>query len=488
MALSVRAPTHPLSSAAYFIGLLLLLLSSAASVHSIGVNYGTLGDNLPPPAQVARFLKDRTTIDRIKIFDTNPDILRAFAGTGILVAVTVPNGEIPSLANDPSAAARWVAANVSPYHPATRINYVFVGTEVLHWGPQELRDALVPAMRALHRALADAGLVRDVQVTTAHSLGILESSDPPSRARFRPGWAEGNLAPALQFHRETNSTFMVNPYPFFSYSPENASFNTFGPNPGRIYDRFTRRTYGSMFDLLMDAVYVSMMKLGYKDVGVGIGETGWAWTGDILERPRCSVENAVSYNGGLVRKYNSGRGTPLMPRRRFETYLFALFNENQKTGPLSERSFGLFNTDFSPVYDIGIMRGGVNTNPAPQPVPKPSRPAPTEQNKTWCMAKENASASALQDNINYVCGLPGQYCQPIQPGGRCFDPNNLWAHASFAMNAFYQANGRNNFNCDFKGSGVITFTDPIGDDHSATNLYREEKWMVNFLAVLMPFV
>ncbi|KAL2509754.1 Glucan endo-1 [Forsythia ovata] len=56
------------------------------------LNYGTLGNNLPPPAQVAQFFKDKSTIDRIKIFDVNPDILRAFAGTRIFVTVTVPNG------------------------------------------------------------------------------------------------------------------------------------------------------------------------------------------------------------------------------------------------------------------------------------------------------------------------------------------------------------------------------------------------------------
>ncbi|KAK4480273.1 hypothetical protein RD792_013340 [Penstemon davidsonii] len=65
------------------------------AVYSIGINYGTLGDNLPLPAQVAQFLKEKTIIDRIKIFDANPDVLRAFAGTGILVAVTVPQRRNP---------------------------------------------------------------------------------------------------------------------------------------------------------------------------------------------------------------------------------------------------------------------------------------------------------------------------------------------------------------------------------------------------------
>ncbi|KAL2502147.1 Glucan endo-1 [Forsythia ovata] len=175
-------------------------------------------NNLPPPAQVAQFFKDKTTIDRIKIFDVNPDILRAFAGTGIFVAVTVPNGEIPNLVNI-KYARRWAGNNIKPFYPQTKINYVLVGNEVLYWGPQNLIDNLVSAMRTLHIALIRSG-IQGVNVTMAHSLGILESSQPPSLAKFRSGWDKGDLAPMVQFLQETKSPFMVNPYPYFGYSLE----------------------------------------------------------------------------------------------------------------------------------------------------------------------------------------------------------------------------------------------------------------------------
>ncbi|GJX93427.1 glucan endo-1,3-beta-glucosidase 12-like protein [Tanacetum coccineum] len=42
----------------------------------------------------------------------------------------------------------------------------------------------------------------------------------------------------------------------------------------------------------------------------------------------------------------------------------------------------------------------------------------------------------------------------------CFGPNKVHAHASYAMNAYYQMHGRNYWNCDFKGSGLVTFSDP----------------------------
>lgn len=217
-----------------------LLLLLPAAVHSIGVNYGTLGDNLPSHSQVAQFLKSKTVIDRIKIFDVNPDIIKAFANTGILVTVTVPNGDIPSLTNARNA-LRWVNANIKPFHPATKFHYICVGTEVLHWGPQNLVDNLVPAMRVLHAALVKAGIT-DVKISSPHSLGILQESTPPSNASFRPGWDVGNLAPMLQFLRKTKSGFMVNPYTYFGYSPANANFCLFKPNAG-MFDRVTGKRY-----------------------------------------------------------------------------------------------------------------------------------------------------------------------------------------------------------------------------------------------------
>ncbi|EPS63364.1 glycoside hydrolase, partial [Genlisea aurea] len=424
------------------------------AVDSIGVNYGTLADNLPPPLEVAHFLRDRTTIDRVKIFDINPDILRAFAGTGISVAVTVPNGDIPSL-TDAGNAQRWVAANIQPFYPQTKIDSILVGNEILHWGPQNLRDSLVAAMRTLQRALVAAG-VGGINVTTAHSLGILESAQPPSLARFRPGWDTGVLAPVLQFHRETKTPFMVNPYPYFGYDPNNANFSLFLPNSG-FFDKLSRRTYGNMFDMLMDAVFVSMKRLGYGDVDIAVGETGWSSLGEAFEQPRCSQQNAEAYVAGLVKKYESGRGTPLMPRRSFQTYLFALFNEDQKQGPLSERNFGLFRPDLVPVYNAGIMRTAAASTTPPLVV---GVGVGVGEKKRWCVPKPGATSAALQDNIDYVCSQPNLDCTPIQPGGACFDPNTAAAHASFVMNSFYQRSGRHDFNCYFSGTGILTYADP----------------------------
>ena len=158
----------------------------------------------------------------------------------------------------------------------------------------------------------------------------------------------------LKFLTETNSPFMVNPYPYFGYNPKNPNYSLFKPNSG-VRDPKTGITYTNMFDALLDAVYTAAKSVGYGGVNIVIGETGWA---SACEWEVCSIQNARDFNANLIKHVNSGKGTPLMPNRKFETYIFALFNENLKPGPLGERNWGLFQPDFSPVYDVGILRNG----------------------------------------------------------------------------------------------------------------------------------
>jgi len=132
----------------------IFLLSSKTS--AIGINYGTQG-NLPPPQQVVDFIKTKTIIDSVKIYDANPDILRALSGTGIDITIMVPNGNIPALANVENA-RQWVGANVLPFHQQTKIKYICVGNEILLTKDNNLISNLIPAMQSLLEALKVSGL------------------------------------------------------------------------------------------------------------------------------------------------------------------------------------------------------------------------------------------------------------------------------------------------------------------------------------------
>ncbi|XP_020157449.1 glucan endo-1,3-beta-glucosidase-like [Aegilops tauschii subsp. strangulata] len=326
---------------------------------AIGVNYGTKGDNLPSPAKVAAFLVTRTNIDRVKLFDTNPDIVRAFAGTGISVMVTAGNGDIPGLATQ-TGADSWVATNIAPYYPATDISLVAVGNEIMDTADKNLIGNLVPAMQTLKAALVTAGYGK-IRVSTPSSLGILVDAQPPSAARFRDVWDVAIFTPMLQFLRKTKSPLIVNTYPYFGYNGDTLPYALARPNPG-VLDTGTGITYTSMLEAQLDSVYSAMKKLGFEDVEILVGETGWptkAMDGQIGVSPA----EAAEYNKYLIGEVSSGSGTPLMPKRKFETYIFALFNEDLKPGPVAERNFGMFQPDFTPMYDIGIMKDPVKTAP-----------------------------------------------------------------------------------------------------------------------------
>lgn len=85
--------------------------------------------------------------------------------------------------------------------------------------------------------------------------------------------------------------------------------------------------------------------------------------------------------------------------------------------------------------------------------------AATADSAIWCVAGPNASDAALQKALEYACGA-GANCAPIQDGGACYWPNTVAAHASYAMNSFFQNGGQNPSFCNFNGAGQLTTLDP----------------------------
>jgi len=118
-------------------------------------------------------------------------------------------------------------------------------------------------------------------------------------------------------------------------------------------DPDTRLQYTSMLYAQVDAVTFAAARLGYGNVPVHVSETGWPSKGDANE-VGATVENARQYNRNLLMRQISGEGTPLRPKLRLEVYLFALFNEDMKPGPTSERNYGLYQPDMSMVYNVGL--------------------------------------------------------------------------------------------------------------------------------------
>ncbi|KAK4789054.1 hypothetical protein SAY86_020373 [Trapa natans] len=344
-------------------------------VVSIGINYGQIANNLPTPEKVVPLVRS-IGATKVKLYDADQQVLRAFANTEVEFIVGLGNESLEKM-QDQSEAQAWVKSNVQAYLPATKITCITVGNEVLTLDDNSLTQNLFPAMQNLHGALVNLGLDKQVTVTTAHSLAILESSYPPSAGAFRR-----ELVPCvteiLDFHLKTGSPFLINAYPFFAYkaNPDKVSldFALFQSSTG-IVDPATNLHYDNMLFAQIDAVYSALAVLGYKKLPVHISETGWPSRGD-EDEVGATLENASKYNGNLMKVISQKRGTPLRPNGGdLNIYVFALFNENMKPGPTSERNYGLFKPDGTPTYQLPISGNDTTTpNTSILGSPPPSSP------------------------------------------------------------------------------------------------------------------
>ncbi|XP_019702389.1 glucan endo-1,3-beta-glucosidase 14 isoform X2 [Elaeis guineensis] len=252
-------------------------------------------------------------------------------------------------------AMEWLKENVQPFLPDTHIRGIAVGNEVLGGADQGLAEALLGAIKNVYSALGRLQLTGLIEVSTPHSEAVFANSYPPSSCTFKES-VFIYMKPILDFFSQTGAPFYVNAYPFLAYKndPEHIDINyaLFKPNSG-VYDAKTGLHYDNMLDAQIDAAYAALEAAGYDKMEVLVSETGWASAGDENEAG-ATVQNARTYNFNLRKRLFKKKGTPLRPKIVVKAYCFALFNENLKPGPASERHFGLFKADGSIAYNIGF--------------------------------------------------------------------------------------------------------------------------------------
>ncbi|KAI5083125.1 hypothetical protein GOP47_0002868, partial [Adiantum capillus-veneris] len=321
---------------------------------NIGINYGMVADNLLPPTQVVRLLQS-ISISKVKIYSTNQTVLQAFGNTGISFIVGIGNEEVQALTSLEST-MEWLYENILLYVPNTQISAIAVGNEVFSGGDTTLISSVIKAMQNIHYCLSYLGLNNKISISTPHSLAVLGSSYPPSSGAFLPEIALPYMKPLLSFLSSTGSPFMINAYPFFAYkaNPSTVSLDyaLFLEKVG-VEDKNTMLLYYNMLDAQVDAIYSAMANLGFKNVRVIVSETGWPAKGD-ADEAGANPENAQMYNSNLIRRVASREGTPMRPDIPLEAYIFALFNEDSKPGPASERNYGLFMPNGLKAYDFGL--------------------------------------------------------------------------------------------------------------------------------------
>ncbi|KAL6603685.1 hypothetical protein ACP70R_044046 [Stipagrostis hirtigluma subsp. patula] len=116
--------------------------------------------------------------------------------------------------------------------------------------------------------------------------------------------------------------------------------------------------------------------------------------------------------------------------------------------------------------------GPPSTAPAASPPPPPHRflppvafPAPPPAQARpglWCVANPTVASAVVQTAMDYACGS-GADCDMMAPGGPCYLPDTLMAHASYAFNSYWQRTKVAGGTCDFAGAAMLVTKDPSYD-------------------------
>ncbi|XP_020270541.1 putative glucan endo-1,3-beta-glucosidase GVI [Asparagus officinalis] len=330
-----------------FVILAVVFAHQVIHTRSIGVCFGMLGDNLPSPADVVALYK-KNNINSMRIFNPDPAVLNALQQSGINLAIGTTNADIPNLAASPNAALQWVNTNIVPY-PDVKFQYLTVGNEAI---PGENAQYIAPAMKNLRDALNSLQLGA-ISVTTVVPSTVLGTSYPPSAGSFSSETISDmtNIISYLATYEPENPkrTLMVNVYPYFAYvaDPVHVSLNfaQFTATAPAFND--TGLQYWNLFDAMVDSFYSAMERVGGTNVAIAISESGWPSAGN---GEFTTTALAQTYNSNLMNHVAKG-GTPKRPTDLLDSFLFAMFNEDQKQ-PGVEQNFGLFYPNEQPVYPL----------------------------------------------------------------------------------------------------------------------------------------
>ncbi|MFS7909007.1 putative glucan endo-1,3-beta-D-glucosidase [Helianthus anomalus] len=178
-------------------------------------------------------------------------------------------------------------------------------------------------MQNVHNALRDVGLDNQIKVSTATYTGLLRDTYPPSKGAFKDN---GFSEPIVKFLVENNLSMLANIYPYFGYLGD--------PNKNLPYALFTAQECACWWG----------------DVEIVVSESGWP-----SDKGReATVGNAGTYYRNLINHVRRTAGTPLKRGRSIETYLFAMFDENNKDGEATEKHFGVFSPNKDSKYGLSF--------------------------------------------------------------------------------------------------------------------------------------
>ncbi|KAG1346310.1 glucan endo-1,3-beta-glucosidase 8-like [Cocos nucifera] len=428
-------------------------VAATAVIDGIGVNWGTLMSHAMDPAMVVQMLK-ANRINKAKLFDADPWIVNALAGSGIEVMLAIPNDHLGDMSSKYKNAKDWVKQNVVKYDhkDGVHIKYVAVGNEpFLKSYKGSFTSTIFPALKNIQRALDEAGVGNRIKATIPQNADIYSSlvnNSAPSAGNFRKD-IRALMTKIVRYLHSKGSPFVVNIYPYLSlYQDPNfpVDFAFFDGKSRPVVDEGLH--YTNVFDANYDTLVWSLRKAGVPNMKIIVGEVGWPTDGD----ENANAKLAKRFYDGFLKKMAGKVGTPLRPGK-LEVYLFGLIDEDMKSvvpGKF-ERHWGIFTydgrpkfpTDFAGKGTDGYLIGATGVQYLPE---------------RWCVLDENAAKNKLKlipSSVNYACSTGD--CTPLGYGSSC-EGLSLSGNISYAFNAYFQTMDQDVRACDFEGLGKITTT------------------------------
>lgn len=341
----------------------------------IGINWSDkyMKTELPRNYQF-QILKDHG-FTHIKIF--SPEGLAAIRkvyGSDVMVYVGIPNDRLASFVTDYNYTKRVLYEQIMPFRDI--VKGIIVGNEpflcirTIRWlenkecGELNIPSKLLPAMKAMQRAVNEYELQDEMFVSTALNGGILEMSTSPWTPCVSDYKAPvvSLMLPLLDFLRENNSIFIVNVYSWFATMGGHLppAIATGEPTDTIPFDG--RYNYYFNYDMQVDMQRVALCKRGFNDIPLWIGETGWPSGG----HPQATLNNAYEFFKNVIRRAKGeGIGDPKLDTHRTSgvshtVFLFEAFNEEKKY--LIEHG-NKFENDFGLWYEDGLPKWRDPSNP-----------------------------------------------------------------------------------------------------------------------------
>ncbi|KAG8372032.1 hypothetical protein BUALT_Bualt12G0024500 [Buddleja alternifolia] len=419
--------------------LLILLCRNDVVDAIIGINWGRTSAQRIVPSQVVDLLL-QNGISAARIYTSQPDIIRAFHGSGIDLTVSSFN----TLGfNTVDAAKVWVQEKFVPF--ADTIRNIYVGSFVF----LENKDAVFDSMMNIHNALQDFGLSKiKVNMPQSH-LMLKPNLTRPSDGEFVDEIKD--VFDRLFRYLEENNTPLVMeiiPLKFIIEYNYDLSFGFADNKSTNVITDINGFVYTNVIEFLYDSFVWALKKAGHPNLKLVIGQVGWPTDG----YPGANTSMAERFYKTLLPFVMSNKGTPMRPGAPIDTYIHCLQDENRMMfrDPYS-RHWGIYRGNGEPKFKIDLSGQGRDIFPTRTKgiMRMPDR---------WCVFNGlNKNRPKVMKQFEKACNQSD--CTSLYTGGSCSHLDFV-GNVSYAFNMHFQFNFQDEDTCDFEGMGRVVTTNP----------------------------